>query len=162
MVHATRVTPPDDDAPAVEDEAHVIPPGKRIRLDLGIAVGHKQTARPESPWMVSVVFALQAAKALLPRIFHTFLLTQASCPRMVKFSGSNAAAVHVRHPAKPHAKGRKPQPRVIAAVVQAVMVVAVEHFAHSHAARQFINGVKPMRMGTRRFVLHQNIGALRD
>ena len=56
----------------------------------------------------------------------------------------------------------KPQPRVIAAVVQAVMVVAVEHFAHSHAARQFINGVKPMRMGTRRFVRHQNIGALRD
>ena len=111
--------------------------------------------------MVTVVFALQAAKALLPGVFHTFPLPQASCPRMVKLSGLNAAAIHVRHTAKPDAKGRKPQPRVIAAVVQAVMVVTVERFAHPHAARQFINGVKAMRMGTRCFVRHQNIGTLR-
>ena len=111
--------------------------------------------------MVTVVFALQAAKALLPRVFHTFLLAQASGPRMVKLSGLNAATVHVRHTAKPDAKGRKPQPRVIAAVVQAVMVVAMERLAHPHAARQFINGVTAMRMGTRCFVRHQNIGTSR-
>ena len=63
---------------------------------------------------------------------------------MIKFSGLNATAIHVRHPAKPDAKGCKPQPRVITAVVQAVMVVTVERLANPHTARQFINVLAPL------------------
>ena len=85
--------------------------------------------------MVTVVFALQAAKALLPGVFHTFPLPQASCPRIVKLTWQNAAAVHVRHPAKPHAKGRKPHPDVLVAVVQTVMVVTMKHLGNLQAAR---------------------------
>ncbi|HRO52944.1 MAG TPA: hypothetical protein PK043_07265, partial [Alicycliphilus sp.] len=65
---------------------------------------------------------------------------------MVKFSRLDATAVHVRHTAKPHAKGRKPQPRPITAVVQAVMVVPMECLGHTQAACQFVKALFAKRM----------------
>ena len=63
---------------------------------------------PTSPWYQST----PAHRSLRSGEFiASNELPNAPCPYVVKLPRLNAAAVHVSHTAKPHAKGRKPQPR---------------------------------------------------
>lgn len=90
--------------------------------------------------------------ALLPRIFHTFAFNAGVRPRMVKFSGSNAAAVHVRHP-QTHAKGVANS----AARDRGCSPGSHRWWPWNTLPTRMLRAsssmsVKPMRMGTRRFV----------
>jgi hypothetical protein len=78
----------------------------------------------------------------------------------IKVARANDLAILIRHPAKPHAKGLKPQSVKFGAVVHAVMLVAMEGFAHPKAAGQLINGPKAMRVDAGGFVRHQDVGTL--
>lgn len=80
---------------------------------------------------------------------------------MVKLSRLNAAAIHIRHAAKPHAKGCESQPGVIVGVVQAVMVMTMKRLADTQAAGEFVNGFKAMWVRAGCLVRHQDIGTLR-
>ena len=120
----------------------------------------EQTARRPGAMDGSGGTCVAGAQGVLADGLSCAPLPQAPCSRIVKLPRLNAATIHVGHPAKPHAKGRKPQPHPIAVVVQAVMVVPMKRLAHTQAARQFINGLKAMRVGAGRLVRHQNIGAL--
>ena len=112
---------------------------------------------PMSPWYQST----PAHRSLRSREFIASIeLPNAPCPYVVKLPRLNAAAVHVSHAAKPHAKGRKPQPHPITAVVHTDMVVAVECLAHTLEVRQFANGLKASRVGAACVAAPLDVGVL--
>ncbi|GAC1405699.1 MAG: hypothetical protein NVSMB6_00690 [Burkholderiaceae bacterium] len=69
------------------------------------------------------------------------------------------AAIFVGDATEADADGIKSQALAVTAVVQAVMVVAVEGRAHAQAARQFGDLHKAVGVATRGFVRHKDIGS---
>lgn len=66
--------------------------------------------------------------------------------RLVEVPRPHDTAVYVADTAEAYAEGIEPQTLTMAAVVQAIMMMAVERLADAEAAGQFVDGVEPMRV----------------
>lgn len=70
----------------------------------------------------------------------------AARPCLVEVSRANNAAVSVCDATEAYPEGIESQPLAVAAVVQPIMMMAVERLGHAEAAAQLVDGVEAVRV----------------